>query len=233
MIPDDPLSIARDAPLYGARVKVARAHSHLAQIDEVTGEYFNSNPYRVTTTFNAEDESNLVAWDIDDPPVTIAVLAGECIHNMRSALDITAVELTAEGLRREDKQMSRTKLDETGFPIAADRAGFDAKFIKNTRHWKDTAASFLKSLEPFKNGGQPISRMLWDLHQLDIIDKHHLLVPAISIASGFKWKIGYPNGIFEYRGGHQARLRTAWPCVAGGDSTENWRRDHGCVGRRP
>lgn len=195
MIPTDPSAIDRDAPLYGARVKVTRAHSHLAQLDGVVGEYFHSQPYAFSTTFNPKDKSHRVAIDLEEPPITIAVIVGDCIHNLRSALDIMAVELTVEGLKREGKEMSRTKRDETGFPIAADRARFDAKFPDNTKHWPDPAKELLQLLEPFKNGGQPVSRMLWDLHQLDIIDKHHLLVPAVSIASGFSWEIGYPNGV--------------------------------------
>jgi hypothetical protein len=119
------------------------------------------------------------------------------VHNLRSALDILAVELTRLGLQREDKEMSRTKFDDAGFYIAANRDKFEEKFAKSTQHWSDPAKDFYRALEPFKDGGHQFSRILWNLHKLDILDKHKLLITLGTMSSDFKLSfgiVGVPEG---------------------------------------
>jgi hypothetical protein len=164
--------------MYGARVKIARAHAHLLELDRLIIKHAETNPYRITQHLNEEEQSQSYIIEIDGHPVTMGLAFGDCIHNLRSGLDLLAVELTRLGLEREGKQMSSTKLDKAGFLIVANRENFEAKFTESTQHWSDAAKDYFLKLEPFNGGGHAFSDTLWHLHKLDILDKHKLLLVA-------------------------------------------------------
>jgi hypothetical protein len=109
-------------------------------------------------------------WHVPDH---VALIAGDVLHNLRSALDYLVYAL----IRANGKTPSTS----AGFPIfdhepvsQKEKNWFDEK-IKDI---PDTAQDVIRFLKPYKGGDD----RLWRLHQLDIIDKHRLrfaIAPAL------------------------------------------------------
>lgn len=95
--------------------------------------------------------------------MNLSLIAGDAIHNLRSVLDHLAHHLVCIGMN------SRGPFSHVYFPIAENRKKYDttkADFVEGMR--KD-AKDAIDAEEPY-GGGK--GRLLWQLHQLDIIDKH-------------------------------------------------------------
>jgi hypothetical protein len=69
--------------------KMIRAHQHLETLEKEISEYLSTiKPMIVLKTAAKEPWPWLVMWVNDYiPPIRLSVLLGDCVHNMRSALD--------------------------------------------------------------------------------------------------------------------------------------------------
>jgi hypothetical protein len=111
-------------------------------------------------------------------PADIPLITGDAIHNLRSALDHLAYELVSihtKGKGPFDKGLY--------FPIGENAKDFCDRLERASKvktkpsgviqRIGDDAIKHIRGIEPYDGGA---SEFLWHLHQLDIIDKHHLLV---------------------------------------------------------
>jgi len=135
--------------------------------------------YVVNTHFHSETRDNAEAgnrewwaWcDVPDlDPLSLAI--GDVIHNLRSALDHLYFQLVTANGETPDRS--------TYFPIKKDRASYQQDRARFEQQIGSAAAAELDKLEPYPEG----SPFLWDLHQLDITDKHKLLVPVATCYRG-------------------------------------------------
>src|SRR6185312_1300434 len=102
-------------PLNGARLKVCRAEEHLQALKESIADYVASVPYELA----AEDDGetvNLVLTLISHPDPTIGAVIGDCLHNLRSALDYLMWELAGTYVNRRLEPPPDGK-DRVYFPI--------------------------------------------------------------------------------------------------------------------
>jgi hypothetical protein len=151
----------------GARAKLRRARRHLTDLEEAAKEYLASDPFQVYTV--AEPERGPISYRVHvraEPPEELGLMLGDALHNARSALDHVACLLVEQG--------GGTITQSTAYPINNDavkfRAGVKARLMGAT----DAARDAVVATAAYRGGDD----QLWALHQLDIDDKHKLLIPV-------------------------------------------------------
>jgi hypothetical protein len=98
------------SPLKGVRVKIDRAKKHLSELDRSIRAFEALHPYSVMPDKKSEPSYVIDRFwlNVDIPDEWAAVL-GDCVHNLRSALDLLAVALVEAN--------GGTPGDHTSFPV--------------------------------------------------------------------------------------------------------------------
>lgn len=153
--------------LRGARTKLQRAEEHLGQLRAEHDRFIHErNPYRMLR--EADPERGYFVWRakiVEPPPLEKwASIAGECVHALRSALDHTAFELVRH-------TMPSASYSE--FPIFKDRGEWKSKGERKLPGVSRKVLAQVKWLQPYRRAERYDA--LWQLHMLDIIDKHRHL----------------------------------------------------------
>lgn len=144
--------------------KLERAKHHLANLKTLVANYYASKPYTVLVTSH-EGWLKFTAKENRTIPSSIALTAGDAIHNARSALDHMAAMFTALG---------GGNIDRAAFPIPKKGEGIVGVIADKTPQASPRARRFMQRLHPHKGG----NARLWLLHSLDLSDKHRQIVPV-------------------------------------------------------
>lgn len=182
--------------LEGPSLKIERAKKHLGDLESAIERFFKTNPYKVLIKDNSESgyrEHKVVR--ADDLPTELAIISGDCIHNLRSALDHLIWQLVlANGGKPEDLR--------TAFPVWRSQADFESGRPGDATGISDEALDVLYGLKPYKGGNDA----LWRLHKLDIVDKHRLV---LAVATGYQQVVmdvgAIAQEIFNRRPGPEGR----------------------------
>jgi hypothetical protein len=177
--------------LVGTKLKINRAKKHLAELSAEISAYHGRNPYRIISDKESKPGHELYRIEfIEAIPLEWGTMVGDVIHNLRAALDTLATALViANG------KTSRSVIKNTYFPIGSTQKLFDQKLPKDLRGASDVARQIVQRLKPYKGG----TDAFWRLHQLDILDKHTLLIPVGAGHTRVLWKVGLA-GFFEQMG---------------------------------
>jgi hypothetical protein len=153
-------------PLSGVRIKVDRAKKHL-DLEAAIRAFEALGPYAVTMQEDPKTGCEVYQFRQSTAiPSDLGALLGDCVHNLRSALDHLAGILVRAG--------AGTPGNYTAFPIGADEIHFRSSAIHGLRGAPAAAIKLVRRLKPYKGGNET----LWRLHRLDIADKHTLLIPV-------------------------------------------------------
>ena len=80
--------------LTGARVKIDRAKKHLADLNTAIHAFEREWPYTTTVEINDQTGYETHKFFLLSPiPNDWGGVVGDCVHNLRSALDLLASEL--------------------------------------------------------------------------------------------------------------------------------------------
>ena len=106
--------------------------------------------------------------------------AGDCLHNLRAALDHLAWELVIEA-----GNTPRTARPATQFPILTKRREKNGEVLPAVIHpgVSKAAEALVERLQPYNAGGDPTQHPLAVLNQLENIDKHRRITFAIAFGS--------------------------------------------------
>ena len=161
--------------MVGARLKLKRANQHVADIEA----RISALPKSYTSSIEVDPKTGgqFIKHDLaNHPDVTadLALIIGDAIHNLRCALDhawIGTLERLAPGIIGKF----------TKFPVYQTREDLE-RALRNGR--VDTSvprvfALVISQIQPYKEGNYDI----WTMHQLDIRDKHRLLIPVVNFTS--------------------------------------------------
>ncbi|PZU05997.1 hypothetical protein [Sphingomonas sp.] len=151
----------------GAIAKVAHANRHIAAFAQEAGRYFAKRPYQVVQTPHTDTgEPGYYLYErLGFPDRRLALFIGDALHNLRSALDHLACACAiAQG----------ESPDHTQFPILLKETGLEQKLRKDLVKAGPVAIDLVGALAPTPLGNP----MLAALHELDIIDKHRLILPV-------------------------------------------------------
>jgi hypothetical protein len=170
------LSTQADEPesFLGARLKIERANKHIDEVNASLRAFLNTNFYSLVVESKPETGQHHLILRITTPaPPDIPLIIGDAIHNLHSALDLAACEIVTRS--------GGTPTRATKFPFREKRQELEGAI----KHGKVEIALpgsglvplILEVIAPYKGGNDP----LYAIHDLDITDKHQLLITTISV----------------------------------------------------
>jgi hypothetical protein len=156
----------------GSWLKIKRSKRHFDEFRAAESAFMAPKPYKVVAEYDAEARQCVAKVRItNEIPPEMGVIVGDIVHNLRCALDLLAVDLA-----RMNGHTSHTALKSTYFPISANRQTFETTAQDKIERLDATAKRLIAETQPYKGGNDA----LYKLHQLDILDKHTLLIPVVT-----------------------------------------------------
>lgn len=182
----------KNPALDGARAKIDRAVHHLREIDDAIGKLWAAETKNVSTAppRHKMEGNHLVVFRQHSAPVdpSFSLSVGDFIHNTRSSLDHLVYQLA---LLNNAPAKAAAK---SSFPIHLTHGKFqNATAEKVAPFINPTALADIEKLQPYSTGKRE-EDILWILSQLDIIDKHRLLIVTKSKVRPVQFKITLPDG---------------------------------------
>jgi hypothetical protein len=175
--------------LDAIKLKIGRAKDHVRDLESVVVPFFDSFPYTYAADILPQISQYAIRLATVKPlPHCIPIIAGDAVHNLRSALDHVAWQLVEAGGGNPN--------DRTSFPIIAADAKARQRYASavgqgNIAKMKSGALSLLESVQPYNSGDDTLAA----IHQLDIWDKHRLIV-AVHATLG-AWGLKTPQLWFD------------------------------------
>lgn len=161
-------------PLDGARLKFARAREHLVVIADEIREYIATRPYEVSV----EQHDNRVTVRLpvvnEAPPLHISAVIGDCVVNLRAALDYIASQVA----ERYSKNLGQGR--DIYFPLCDHPKNFNPKALLK-HNVPPSALKQVESVQPYQSGYESLKL----LRYLSNIDKHRLPLLTIGIIDEF------------------------------------------------
>jgi hypothetical protein len=163
-----------ETSLVGVQRKIERADKHFNEIDSTIEALLSAeaNAARTAPVEYQPERKHLVVshpkTKAIDPMLPLVI--GDCIHNFRSALDHLSFQLAVANNKGAEAEAH------ISFPICLSQKEFDSIAKKRLAPFIDgKALAAIQELQPYQTGRADCDP-LWVLSQLDIIDKHRLLV---------------------------------------------------------
>ena len=159
------------SPLERINLKITRAEQHLSDLRRALTGYLESQPYGAMYEYDPSYGSRVRGLRITEhPPPGFAAYVGDCLHNLRSALDYLAWELVLAA--------GQTPNDRTEFPIFSEPLKYSKAASIRLTGVSPAPLATVEALQPYHNGQSFADHPLWILHRLSILDKHRSLLLA-------------------------------------------------------
>lgn len=157
--------------LKGCRLKIGRAEQHLRDLHGVCQPLMR--PGRDAFTYTDFPERGQRFYHLKrepEIPDVVAILTGDAIQNLRTALDHLAFSLYLTG----PKKGVTKDLHRLYFPIGSSANEFPQQRDQSLRgFWRSDAVAALNAIEPYGGGKGDILHVL---SKLNVTDKHRLLL---------------------------------------------------------
>lgn len=181
-------------PLAGVVVKLRNADHHLQRLYDATGAYLKGGPKPsgpagiVAEHYPRDSTRGLLRFKVlREPPLEVAAMAGDVIHNLRCSLDYVVEEM----VKRNGKKPGLSHQ----FPICTSSDGFkDAQRRGRLNGISKSGIAAIEQLQPYKvqaKGGAIAPLLL--LHKLSNRDKHHMLA-ICALNANLVWSFVGRNG---------------------------------------
>lgn len=158
----------------GSKLKVKRANQHIIELQTVIGSFLKTDFYRLFIEVDSNDGSNLIRFEATkEMPCEVPLVIGDVIHNLRSALDLMTCEIVTMAGKEVDRSIEFLIRDDREKLVAA----IADRKIKAVP--KSIIDLIVDTIKPYKGG----NNALCALNDLDIMDKHKLLIPVTSITA--------------------------------------------------
>ncbi len=158
-----------------AKAKLDRADKHIVELSQEFDRISKAN----THLLQASKSSGLYFLKAAPPPMPaeLTALLGDAVNNLRTSLDMMAYELAKPGAKSK-------------FPFANKKETF-SKAMKESGLASPAVRDYIEhAVMPYKGGDNDV----WALHDTDIINKHHTLIPTDS-GGGGRFDAVFPGGI--------------------------------------
>jgi hypothetical protein len=156
----------------GARLKIGRANQHIADLEIAFHTFVKDNPHTIRSSRDPKTGRTIVRVHFDQPiPDTLALIIGDAIHNLRTALDHATWELIGLDGGTQDRYLK--------FPTGDNRINYEAS-CKGLKTPREDTKKFFIALAAYKGGA---GNILYTLNLLDNADKHTVLTPTVSVCS--------------------------------------------------
>ena len=176
-------------PFGYASLKIERAKEHIANIEKRL--LASPDRYGPSLHINGNTGEQFLYYRLTDRTLSreIALTVGDAVHNLHSALDIAWLESVrisgATGFHP-----SKTK-----FPVTKYRHELESNLLRTVK-LSPTSPLFdlvLNRIKTYEGGDEDIV----SLHQLDIDDKHHILIPTLIVTSIDGVELQHEDGSIE------------------------------------
>ena len=168
--------------MRGVYLKLKRAADHISDVDDSIRSFCDSRPYEIRSREHpipAIQHITVYVARVTPIPEELALQIGDAIHNVRSALDHLACQLV---LANGGKVRTGTS-----FPIRNPILDYDSTFYgPKIEGMSEEAKELILKMQPRVTG----DNALWEIHQLDIQDKHRLLFVAGAAHGGWGVEMG-------------------------------------------
>lgn len=161
-----------------ARLKIKRADEHIADVDRQISDLRSPERQRITREINPQTGDQFLHYDFESPlPLDdLALVIGDTIHNLKTAIDYAwhiLLSAFAPALANSKK---------SSFPVDVSRHQLEHRLrgVKIHTPCPDLFLFVLDTLRPYSEGGNSV---LYAIHDLDIRDKHKLLVPLARVTA--------------------------------------------------
>ena len=166
--------IARElSPLHGSFLKLDRAKKHIKELRCEIADFESSNPYQLVYEQKVEGGEIICRLSVNQPPPSKewAVIIGDVVHNLRSALDLLACSLVKAHTVGSDCFKLRVS-----FPISNSEIEFLDGGLKRVSGASELVKTIIEGLQPYKGG----NNLFYWISELDNLDKHRLLIPTFT-----------------------------------------------------
>jgi hypothetical protein len=151
--------------------KLNRAEKHFVELKTEISSFLATEPYKVTSKLDTNTKRRIYyISSVKEIPENISLTTGEIIQDLRSSLDHLAYALNS-GDEKSGKHIY--------FPISKDAAQYEIDKIRKTKGISSEAKAKIDQTMPYKEG----NNKLWQINELNNIDKHRLL---ITVGSSFQ-----------------------------------------------
>ncbi len=160
-------------------MKMERARFHLQFLDQAVAQFArridSGDAYQVSIEYEPEAGEHVFRLRVlEEPPSVLwGIVAGDVIHNMRSALDHLIEQLT---IRHSGRPLAKTE-----FPVFVDADKFGGRERSMIGGCSPAVREAIRDLQPYHRN-DPTTDPLWKLHDLWNMDKHRV-VPIVGFVS--------------------------------------------------
>ncbi len=188
--------VADPSKFIGPKLKIERAKRHIADFQAMAQAFFEEQPYGLIADVDPQTGENIYRVLVKKQiPIELSALLGDAIHNLRTALDYAVTDM----IKAADGEI---KYNER-FPIVGRRKALKPRGVSEVPFVGGPSNRLIR----FLNRDKCASAGLWTLHWLDIMDKHHSIVPVTSATLQITAMVGAP-GMFVAPNGEL--------CIGGG-----------------
>jgi hypothetical protein len=154
----------------GARLKVKRANQHIDQLNTILTDFIKTDDFHRLSVLKNEAGHYVLTYEtIKQLPKDVPTILGDAIHNLRSSLDLATNEIVTNPGKY------------TRFPFQSSRkeliGSINGGSVKTAG--TDIVNLIVNDIKPYKGGNGPLCA----LNDADIMDKHSLLIPVISVSA--------------------------------------------------
>jgi hypothetical protein len=183
------MSIPNSLPwIESTDAKMARAKEHLDALYAEASVFFETTK-RHFILKSSEREAWIVHYIEDSiPPIRLSVLLGECVFNLRSALD----NLVCGLIRTKD---SHAPCKGTQFPINSTKDQWEKNWQKHLKGVEPAAQKMVRDLQPcFRMSAVPENDPLSILNVLCNSDKHRAVTLTLAYSHDLTVKVHANDG---------------------------------------
>jgi hypothetical protein len=141
------------------------------------------NDYRTRVEPNEDSTEHIERVYLDwVVPEWWGVVVGEIMHNLRAALDNIVWQLVlANGHQPGDQHE---------FPIATDQDWYEKRAVRKLLNVPEPALAVIERVQPYKGPTNWLRvHPLWIIHNMNRIDKHHLLHVVAAYPQGMEFQV--------------------------------------------
>jgi len=159
---------------HDARLKIDRAEKHIADIKVRIERMHETNTAVVEINPNTGGE--VLKHDFADPAAfsDLALIVGDAFHNLNCALDYTWLETIKRVVPAAVGKFAKFPVRETVDELEAALRGREIHIAS-----PPLFELIVDQIKPYDGGNFGV----WQIHHLDIRDKHRLLIPILSSAN--------------------------------------------------
>jgi len=167
--------------------KMIRAYEHLQTLSREVDEYLETIRFQTYLKSSPQQPYPWLVTIGNDyiPPIHLSTITGDCVHNMRSALDnlVCGLALTVD----------RTcNCKDTKFPFTENEPDWQANSSKRLPGILLEAIALLRSVQPWCDSVSPNPLLM--LNKLSNMDKHRYCAFGLGYSQGTTFRVHYGNG---------------------------------------